>query len=67
MATQAKPKPPRPGDDALRPTNLVLTEGIWKCLQAVERETGASPSWTARQILSRALARRASSQSGPAA
>ena len=65
MATEAKPKPPRPGDE-LRPTSLVLTEGIWRRLQEVERETGASPSWTARQILSRALARRASSQSASA-
>jgi hypothetical protein len=54
MESTSKAKQPRPGTGRKRRT-LILDEFLWDRLKAIEEETGAGPSFTARRILSKAL------------
>lgn len=55
METETKPKSPRPGKIKKRRTCLNLDDFLWSKLKDVERKTGATPSVTARRILSEAF------------
>ena len=60
-----KPTKPRQG---YRPTTLYLRSDQWDRLQAIEQETGASPSFTVRKLLDTKLpGKRRANPSQPAA
>lgn len=55
-----------PRQGGLRPTTLYLRSDHWDLLKAIQQETGASPSFTARKLLD-SLARKTRTKPRPPA